>query len=116
MPLILLAASEAQPARLENMLGNDVYGDPQFSGTIYELRIWDGAVSPLYLAVSAAAGPSVVVTNLTPTSVSVTVTTSMIQGQTQQAAVVGNFVQTHPVLRSPVQPPTGPAATQAFSR
>ena len=76
----------------ENMLGNDVYGDDQFSGTVYEFRIWDGAVSPLYLTISAAAGPGVVVTNLTPTSVNVTVTTSMIQGQTQQAAVVGNFV------------------------
>ena len=75
-----------------NSLGQDVYPDLQFQGTIYEFRIWDGAVSPLYLAISAAAGPSVVVTNLTPTSVNVTVTTSMIQGQTQQAAVVGNFV------------------------
>lgn len=77
----------------ENMLGNDVYGDEQFSGTIYEFRIWDGAVSPLYLAVAAAAGPSVVVTNLTPLSVSVSVTNStMIQGQTQPATVLGNFV------------------------
>ena len=48
------------------MLGNDVYGDTQFDGTIYEFRIWNGAVSPVYVAVSAAAGPSVVVTNLTP--------------------------------------------------
>lgn len=77
----------------ENMLGNDVYGDEQFSGTIYEFRIWDGAVSPLYLAVSAAAGPSVVVTNLTPTSVSISVTnSSMIQGQSQPATAIGNFV------------------------
>jgi uncharacterized protein YjdB len=76
----------------QNWLGNDTYGDAQFQGTVYEFRIWDGAVSPLYLAISAAAGPGVVVTNLTPTSVSVTVTnSSMIQGQTQQAAVVGNF-------------------------
>lgn len=76
----------------ENMLGNDVYGDEQFSGTIYEFRIWDGAVSPLYLAVAAAAGPSVVVTNLTPLSLDVTVTNSaMIQGQTQPATVIGNF-------------------------
>jgi len=76
----------------QNWLGNDTYGDAQFQGTVYEFRIWDGAVSPLYLAISAAAGPGIVVTNLTPTSVSLTVSTSMIQGQTQQAAVVGNFV------------------------
>jgi uncharacterized protein YjdB len=76
----------------QNWLGNDTYGDAQFQGTVYEFRIWDGAVSPLYLAISAVAGPGVVVTNLTPTSVNVTVTTSMIQGQTQQASVVGNFV------------------------
>ncbi|HKW28536.1 MAG TPA: LamG-like jellyroll fold domain-containing protein [Verrucomicrobiae bacterium] len=76
----------------QNWLGNDTYGDAQFQGTVYEFRIWDGAVTPLYQAISAAAGPSVVVTNLTPLSVSITVTnSSMIVGQTQQAAVVGNF-------------------------
>jgi uncharacterized protein YjdB len=76
----------------ENMLGNDVYGDWQFGGTVYEFRIWDGAATPLYLAISAAAGPSVVVTNLTPQSLTVTVTdSSMVAGQTQQATVVGDF-------------------------
>src|ERR1700722_2435700 len=76
------------------MLGNDTYGDYQFSGTIYEFRIWDGAVSPLYIAVSAAAGPGIVVTNLTPTSLSVLVpTTNMVQGLSQSAAAVGNFMQ-----------------------
>jgi len=77
----------------ENMLGNDVFGDQQFSGTVYEFRIWDGAVSPLYLAVSEIAGPSVVVTNLTPVSMSVTVTNyNMVQGQSQSASVLANFV------------------------
>jgi uncharacterized protein YjdB len=75
----------------ENMLGNDVYGDDQFDGTIYEFRIWNGAVSPLYVAVSAVAGSSVVVTNLTPLSVTVAVATSMTAAQTQQATVVGDF-------------------------
>ena len=76
----------------QNWLGNDIFGDAQFQGTVYEFRIWDGAVTPLYQAISAAAGPGVVVTNLTPLSVSITVTnTSPIVGQTQQAAVVGNF-------------------------
>ncbi len=79
---------------IQDMLGNDTFGDDQFDGTIYEFRIWDGAVTPLYLAVSAAAGPSVVVTNLTPTSVSVTVTNyTMIQGQSQPGAALGNFAQ-----------------------
>jgi uncharacterized protein YjdB len=77
---------------VQDMLGNDTYGDQQFSGTIYEFRIWNGAVSPLYLAVSAAAGPSVVVTDLTPDSMLVTVTNStMIEGESQPASVVANF-------------------------
>jgi uncharacterized protein YjdB len=75
----------------ENMLGNDVYGDDQFDGVIHEFRIWNGAVSPLYVAVSAAAGPSVVVTNLKPLSVTLTVATNMEGGQTQQAIVIGNL-------------------------
>ncbi len=76
----------------DDWLGNNVFGDPQFNGTIYEFRIWNGAVTPLYVAVSAAAGPSVVVTNLTPTLVTLTVTnTTMIGAQTQQATVAANF-------------------------
>jgi uncharacterized protein YjdB len=76
----------------ENMLGNDVYGDEQFDGTVYEFRIWNGAVSPVYIAVSSAAGSSVVVTNLTPLSLTVDLAvTNMIGAQTQQATVVGNF-------------------------
>ncbi|HEV2330035.1 MAG TPA: LamG-like jellyroll fold domain-containing protein [Verrucomicrobiae bacterium] len=78
----------------QNWLGNDTYGDTQFQGTIYEFRIWDGAVSPLYLAVSAVAGPSVVVTNLTPTAVAISVTNStMIQGLSQPATVTANFTE-----------------------
>jgi uncharacterized protein YjdB len=76
-----------------NALGNDIYGDPQFQGTIYEFRIWNGAQSPVYAAVAGAAGPGVIVTNLTPLSLNVTVTnTSMVGSQTQPAIVVGNFV------------------------
>jgi uncharacterized protein YjdB len=77
----------------QNYLGNDLYGDYQFDGTIYEFRIWNGAVTPLYLAASTAAGPSVVVTNTTPQSLSVSVNTSMIGSQTQQATVTGNLLQ-----------------------
>ena len=77
---------------LNNVLGQDPFPDPQFQGTIYELRIWNGVVSPLYMAVSAAAGPSVVVTNLTPSKVTVTVAnSSMVAGDTQPATVSGQF-------------------------
>ncbi|HEY1786511.1 MAG TPA: LamG-like jellyroll fold domain-containing protein [Verrucomicrobiae bacterium] len=76
----------------QNWLGRDTYNDSQFQGKVYEFRIWDGAVSPLYLAVSEAAGPSVVVSDLTPTSVSVSVTNyTMVQGLSQPASAVGNF-------------------------
>ncbi|MGC9943425.1 MAG: LamG-like jellyroll fold domain-containing protein, partial [Verrucomicrobiota bacterium] len=77
----------------QNMLGNDVYGDDQFNGTIYEFRIWNGAVTPVYLAASAVAGPSVVITNTAPQSLNVSVMTSMLGSQTQNAAVTGSFLQ-----------------------
>jgi len=75
--------------------GRDEFGaDPMFAGTIDELRIWNAAVSPLYIAVSAAAGPNVLVTNLTPTSIVVEVPDmTMIGGQMQQATVSANFLQ-----------------------
>jgi uncharacterized protein YjdB len=77
-----------------NVLGNDVYGDWQFDGTVYEFRVWNGAVSPLYLAASSTAGPGVVVTNTTPQSLAVALnSTSMIGSQTQQATVTGAFLQ-----------------------
>jgi len=77
----------------QNWLGNDTYNDTQFQGTVYEFRIWNGAVTPLYLAASAVAGPGVVITNTTPQSVSVSVTTSMVTSQTQQASATGTFLQ-----------------------
>jgi len=42
----------------ENMLGNDVYGDWQFSGIIYEFRIWNGALSPSQVMADYVAGPN----------------------------------------------------------
>jgi hypothetical protein len=78
----------------DNWLGNDIFGDTQWQGTVYEFRIWNGAVSPVQLAVNDVAGPSVVVTNITPTSLAVNVANlSMIGSQVQQATVVGNFIQ-----------------------
>jgi hypothetical protein len=79
---------------LNNFIGYDQYNDSVFHGTFDEMRIWDGAVTPAYELASAAAGPGVVITNLTPQSLSVLVTnTSMIGSQTQQAAVQGSFLQ-----------------------
>lgn len=84
---------------LTNMLGNDIFGDYQFSGTIYEFRIWDGPQSPLYLAASELAGPSIVVTNLTPTALTITVTNdTMIQGGSQPAMATANFMQVNNVV------------------
>jgi len=77
----------------QDWLGNDTYGDTQFQGDIREFRIWNGAVSPLYLAASAVAGPAVVITNSTPQSLSVSVVTSMITSQIQQASAVSTFLQ-----------------------
>ncbi len=78
-----------------NWLGRDEFGgDPMFAGSIDELRIWSGAVSPLYIAVSAMAGPNVLVTNLTPNRVSISVnSTNMAASQNQQAVVSANFLQ-----------------------
>ncbi|MDR3459725.1 MAG: Ig-like domain-containing protein [Verrucomicrobiae bacterium] len=76
-----------------NFLGLDQWNDPIFNGTYDEMRIWDGAVTPLYELVSAAAGPGVVVTNTTPQAVNVSVNTSVIIGQVQQASVSVNFDQ-----------------------
>jgi hypothetical protein len=77
-----------------NWIGRDEFsGDPMFTGSVDELRIWNAAVSPLFVALSSIAGPNVVVTNLTPLSVTVTVTNSMQGGQTQQASVTANFAQ-----------------------
>jgi uncharacterized protein YjdB len=72
--------------------GQDPYPDPQFQGTVYEFRVWDGAVSPVYVAIANVAGPGVVVTNLTPTALVINANTTMTGGQTQQATVTGNFV------------------------
>lgn len=82
-----------------NFLGLDQYNDAIFNGTIDEMRIWNGAVTPLYAQVSATAGPGVVVTNMTPSAFNIAVTTSTVIGQTQQAAATANF---SPVTGVPV--------------
>ena len=76
-----------------NFIGLDQWNDPVFNGTIDEMRIWNGAVTPLYEVVSAAAGPGVAITNINPTSLSVSLNTGLIPGQTGQATAVGTFPQ-----------------------
>ncbi len=76
-----------------NFLGLDQWNDPIFNGTFDEMRIWDGAVTPLYEMLSAAAGPGVVITNTTPQSISITVNTSQVIGQTGQATASASFIQ-----------------------
>ncbi len=78
-----------------NWLSRDEFGaDPMFAGSIDELRIWNAAVSPLYVAVSSTAGPNIVVNNLTPSLVNVLVSiTNLLGGAGQQANVTANFSQ-----------------------
>ena len=71
-----------------------------FHGTIYEVRIWNGAVSQRYISASALLGPSVVVTNLTPTSASLTVGPSVVITGTEQAMF-------NVTLPQPAQPTSG---------
>lgn len=76
-----------------NYLGNDQYNDPIFNGTYDEMRIWDGAMSQIYLLATAAAGPGVIITNTTPQSVTVTAGLSLIASESEQASVTGDFKQ-----------------------
>src|SRR5579884_202818 len=75
-------------------LGRDEFGsDPMFVGAIGELRIWNGAVSPLYIFLSSIGGPDVVVSNLTPVSVAIQVPNTTLTNGTEQASVTANFSQ-----------------------
>ncbi len=76
-----------------NFIGLDQWNDAIFNGTFDEMRIWDGAVTPLYSLVAAAAGPGVVITNTTPQALMISVDTSVVVGQTQQAAANADFMQ-----------------------
>ena len=77
-----------------NWLGRDQFNDPEFGGTVYELRIWNGVVSQRQIAASAILGASTLVTNLTPTSVSVTAGPSVNVTATAQATVLVTLPQT----------------------
>lgn len=77
-----------------NTLGLDQYGDSPFTGTVDELRIWNGAVSQRYISASMTAGPGVVINNLTPASASLTAGASIVLTETEQAVVTVQLPQT----------------------
>lgn len=75
--------------------GRDEFGaDPMFAGSLDEVRIWNAAMSPMYISMSAAMGPNVLLTNFTPQSLTVSVPiVSLSVGQPEQASAVANFAQ-----------------------
>ncbi|GAA5481033.1 LamG-like jellyroll fold domain-containing protein [Haloferula sargassicola] len=49
---------------VDNFIGAPVqYNDPDFNGTINELRIWDGALTPALVSANDAAGPDAIPVN-----------------------------------------------------
>jgi hypothetical protein len=52
---------------VNNWLGRSQWGaDPLFNGSIAEVRIWEGAITPLQVALNAAAGPDLLITDPGP--------------------------------------------------
>ncbi len=45
---------------VNDWLGRSQYNDPMFNGSIDEFRIWNGSLTPLQVAINAAAGPDTV--------------------------------------------------------
>ncbi len=77
-----------------NTIGLDQYNDSPFNGTVDELRIWNGAVSQRYISASMAGGPNVIITDLTPTSASLTAGPAIVLTGTEQATVTVRLSQT----------------------
>jgi hypothetical protein len=48
---------------VNDWLGRSQYNDPSFNGSIDEFRIYNGALTPLQIALDAATGPNNIVTN-----------------------------------------------------
>ena len=67
------------------------WGDPWMSGGVDEIRIWNGALDPLQIAASDAAGPDTVSTNYgTVTNIQLQVAFQMAQNSSQQAVVLAS--------------------------
>ena len=80
-----------------DQIGRDPFsGDNMFNGTVYELRIWHGAVPQRYISASALLGPGTTVNNdLTVQSASFgPVAGSMIATETQPGSVYVTMTQT----------------------
>ena len=75
---------------LNNWLGRSQYAsDPTFAGTINEFRIYNGALSPLQVALDAATGPGQIVTDPGALqSLRVTLATNVVYGGPTVAATV----------------------------
>ncbi len=78
---------------VNDWLGRSQYNDPAFNGTIDEFRIWNGALSPLQVAINAAAGPD----RVGPADpgalqdVRLTVNAAMVKRALQQSTLFGDF-------------------------
>ena len=91
-----------------NYIGLDQWNDGVFNGTFDEMRIWTAPVSQRYLSASAVAGPSVVINNLAPTSVSVTAGPAWSSREPNKPQSPFSFrKQGRLIFWPPATPPTG---------
>jgi hypothetical protein len=84
------------PAALGNTvndwIGRSQWNDPLFKGSISDFRIYNGALSPLQIAVDLVAGPGQLVTDPgVLQSVNLQAVATMAQGASQTPGVTGNF-------------------------
>lgn len=89
---VTLKPSDLGPT-VNNWLGRSQYGgDAMFNGVIDEFRIWNGAMTPLQVAIDAASGPNSLVTDPGAVqSVKLTVSPEMVVGGRQNAVVKADF-------------------------
>src|ERR1019366_8424397 len=77
---------------VNDWIGRSQYNDPLFKGSISDFRIYNGALSPLQIAVDLAAGPGQLVTDPgTLQSITLQIAGTMAQGTPQTPGVIGNF-------------------------
>src|SRR5579883_1645274 len=78
---------------VNDWIGRSQYPDPAFKGSIDEFRIWNGALSPLQVAINAAAGPDIVGPSNPGTlaDARLVVTSTMTRHDQQQVTLFGDF-------------------------
>lgn len=97
VPVAQNTAMTTTPASLGttllNYLGKSQYGDPYFNGSINELRIWSGAISPAQIITDYQFGPNTIVTNSLGAiqALSLTAPASLANGARQSVVVLGTF-------------------------